>query len=86
MRIIKKNEPQLQKSYLTHAIKKQKLSEYVEFAKPEFIPAELETQLLAASISESVGKSREMPKIVIKEKPQLKNCILTFGQDKIPHC
>ena len=86
MRIIRKNEPQLQKSYLTHAIKKSKLNEYVEFARPELIPAERETQLLAASISESVSKSREMPEIVIKERPQLKNCILTFGQDKIPHC
>lgn len=26
-----------------------------------------------------------MPEIVIKERPQLKNCILTFGQDRIPH-
>lgn len=86
MRIIRKNEPQLQKSYLTHALKKQKQSEYVEFARPELIPAEREMQLLAASISESVGKSREVPEVVLKEKSQLKNCILTFGQDKIPHC
>lgn len=43
MRIIRKNEPQLQKSYLRHALQKQKTTEYVEFAKPELIPAEMET-------------------------------------------
>lgn len=83
MRIIKKNEPQLQKSYLAHAIQKSRRS---ESARPERIPAEREMQLLAASISESVERSREMPEVVIRERPQLRNCILTFGQDKIPHC